>query len=687
MFKKIVGSFLALIVLGSTGCAVSKADAPENTLHQVKDEYDLPSLSWIITQNGQLTDEHYSNERFPGICSGSQSISGNFFSPVLLNELISDSLVNENDSLQKSFQAKDLIALRADLDRAGLSNGDSVTGMIREIARTAKVKKAYTGSGEIMKRLSEYDNRVRDIKKLLRDLAAISAVFDRENPAYAPAEDSLVVNLFPTWYTENISRFFGWKVFKFQRKTVLWNCFNAGDETLLTIKLMEKDLFIALCYRSANLPGPYDYNKSDLLQSPIVTAILLSQLLPARQVKPDYSASWDTIKQQIKLLDKTPYRLLCRKDLIAHARFFERSGDTSSAKRLYDGYNNIVQDSLLVKYVNKPVIAETGYIPDYLDEKVPFTIEKGGWYQVFAGGQVLAVSDYNYTPYQSDNIQLFLNRGTGSGHARNDETRVFHFNYLFNKIAGVRDERLPDSWLKNTQIRYGFSDPSDTSYVLEVGIPWREIGAGPVRKPLGMNIFIGDADLDENQRKSMLSWALRGNEAWDDANLFGILSFNPRSHPLNRKGCYSPMVAKPPKVDGSVDDIWSIVEWSAIDIPYQNKVSRFNNSGKFKSLYDSQYLYFLFMVNDNCKNKTGAITKDKCWIEDAGNGELIWKMPADTSQGYPSCTVRHRMYLKPGRYVLRYSSDGGHSVEGWYGKAPVNDIYGGVIYKAIKQDN
>ena len=663
MVRKAVGSVLALIIVVGSGCATHKADIPEKTLQQIGNEFHLSSLSWIITQNGQLNDEHYSAEGFPGICSRSGSISDVFSAPVLLNGLIADSLVNENDSPGQHLPIKDLIALPANLQQ----NADSATAIMKGIVGK-------------MGPSPEYDHAAGDLKGLLRELAGISALFDKKNPAYAPVGDSLVVNLFPTWYTTNISRFFGWNVFKFQRKTILWNCFNSGEETLLTIKFMEKDLFIALCYKSADLPGPYDYNKTDLLQSPIITALLLSQLLPDPVVKPDYRASWDSIWRPLRTYEETPYRLLYRKDLVAHARFFERSGDTAAARRLYEGYAGILRDSLLLTYLNKPVAVETGYIPDNLDERVPFTVDKGGWYQVFAGGQVLAVSDYDYTPYQYDNIQIFLNPTTGDRHARNDATRIFHFNYRFGKIAGVRDERLPDSWLRNTQIKYAFSDPSDTSYMLEMRIPWREIGSGP-KKHLGMNIFIGDSDLDENKRKSILSWAIKANEAWDSAGLFGSILFTPDTPPLHRKSYYSPAVRQPPEIDGLVDSIWADAEWSEIDIPFQNKVSRFDNSGKFKSLYDDKYLYLLFAVNDNCKNKTGVITKDKCWIEDASDGTPVWKMPADTSQGIPSCTTRHKIYLKPGKYCLRYTSDGGHSVEGWFGKPPVNDIYGGVIYK------
>lgn len=695
MSKKSFLFFLAVIALGISGCAPVKGDLPKNgpddILRQLKEEFNLPSLSWLITEKGKLTSTYYSSGDFSGICSRSQNISGIFVMPVLLNRLISDSLVNENDSLDKYFPSmpvsgsriKDLIALQADNKQSLLSDQDTVTAMMRKIIGAVKKDDGGEDLKKVREHLAGYDHAAGEVGSLFRNLSRVSSFFDEENPMYASVGDSLVANLFPSWYTENTSRFFGWNVFKFQRQTLLWNCFNFRDETLLVMKFMEKDVFISLCYRSENLPGPYDYHKRDLLQSPIALALLRSGLLPSLKARLDYKGSPDSVIQEIKPFEGTPYQILFRKDLIAHARYFQRLGDIPLARRLYEDYDKISGDSLLGKYLNRPVVAETGYIPDNFNEIVPFKVDTDGFYQVFAGGQVLPVSDYNYTPYQYDNVQVFLNSAIAGRPVRNDRTRIFHFNYRFDRIAGPRDERLPDSWLRNTKIHYAFNDPSDTSYILEARIPWQEIDSvsRPGRESIRMNIFIGDSDWEENRRESILSWALKEGEPWDSASAFGLLSFVPGTYGSNRRSYYSRRINKPPAIDGLIDEIWDQADYSDIDLPYQNKVSRFDNSGKFKSLYDYQYLYLLFVINDNCKNRTGIITRDKCWIEDAADGELIWKMPADTSQGLPSCTTEHKIHLKAGRYYLRYLSDGGHSFEGWFARPPVNDIYGGIIYK------
>jgi hypothetical protein len=48
-----------------------------------------------------------------------------------------------------------------------------------------------------------------------------------------------------------------------------------------------------------------------------------------------------------------------------------------------------------------------------------------------------------------------------------------------------------------------------------------------------------------------------------------------------------------------------------------------------------------------------------------------------------SLTVK-TITLKTGKYYLKYTSDGSHSMEKWYGKPPQNGIYGAVLYKFIE---
>jgi hypothetical protein len=121
-------------------------------------------------------------------------------------------------------------------------------------------------------------------------------------------------------------------------------------------------IFIEVSYKSLNIPGTFDYNKNDLLQSPIALALLKSYLLSPVQLHVDFKAPCQSIVLKVKDVDNTPYRLILTKDLIAHARYYRRIKNEKDANKLYNTFIQLTHDSTLEKYLDEAVIAETGYI-------------------------------------------------------------------------------------------------------------------------------------------------------------------------------------------------------------------------------------------------------------------------------------------------------------------------------------
>ncbi len=683
-------SFLSFIpvLLVFVGCTSQNSQVRllEKQISDITKEYDLTNASYLITKDGKTVTRHYTKHELQDSIG---HIIHDFSDALALDLYIKDSTLSGDSSLaqffsnvtNKGFKISDLLIVPADNFAPDIFNPHSVYKMTAALVKTAYDKRHSKTTSDFINQF-ENINSSNDAKILLTTLADLSTYFDENYTVYAPVRDSFISNLFPTWYTENKSLFFGWKILKLQNHTILWNCFNKNSQTVLLMKFMDEDIFAGISYDSKTLPTPYDYDNEDLLQSPIAVSFVKSVLMPpALNVQINYKAPWKGIEEQMRQFKDSPYRLLETKDLISHARYYDRSGDKKSANKLYNGYLRLTGDSLLLKYLNQPLVADVGYVSNNLNTSCQFTVDKDGYYQIFAGGQVLQVSDYNSTPYQYDDVQIYLNQNTYYKPFKKDETQVFHFNYRFNKVAGMQDDRHSDNWLKNTKIRFAFSDPTDTSYILEVAIPWSEITHKGTKEKLGMNILLNDADYEENKRETILSWSTKPGKGWDDPGTYGILALGENAS-SSRQYYNSKKASNAPIIDGVSDKVWDDVLASDIKEPYFGSPSNFDNSGWFKSLYDDSCLYFLFYINDNSKNKTGLITKDKCWIERA-DGELMWKLPADTTDYMPSYSYKHRIYLRAGVYNLRYLSDKGHSFEGWFGKPPKNDIYGGVIYKAI----
>ncbi|WP_276482365.1 sugar-binding protein [Paraflavitalea pollutisoli] len=685
--------WLPLLVL-LAGCA-HHATAPNRDYHDILDrvskEYGIHDISYLITQNGRVAAEQFSSSLLDFSPATNSAIAAIFCNPLKLDVLVKDSILPGDSALKKYFhsidnkgiQVKDLVVVPADNYEPQRFCADSVYWMTDRLVQAVAKKDQYANA--FMGALDQATAHLQGHQSLLESLAQVSRLFDEKYIEYFYKADSLVANLFPTWYTENKTFFYGWKILKIQHSTILWNCFVDQERTLLLMKFMDKKVFAAIQYTAKPVPDPYSYHRDDLLQSPIALALIKPLLVPqAQQLDIDYTAAWSTIAENRKVIDNSAYRLLYNKELIARARYDEAVGDSANARKLYAGYEMLTGGSSLAAYLNEVPIAETGYISDRLNTTAAFSIDKDGNYQVFAGGQVLPVTDQYNAPYNADHVQLYFSQDDHVK-AGQDPLQVFHFNYRYNKIAGMQDDRHADSWIKASNIRFAYGDPDDTSYVLEIAIPWYEMPGKKKfnQRPVRLNVLLGDCDYEENKRESILSWATKPGERWDDPATYGVLSF--AAHPAAvRKGYASRLVSHPPVIDGQIDDVWDQVTYSGIEWPYQDRVSAYDHAGKFKSLYDESYVYFLFYVGDNCKNKTGVITKDKCWIEEAATNQLIWKMPADTTRYAPSYSMEAKIYLKAGKYKLRYYSDKGHSTEGWYAAPPQHDVYGGIIYPLKK---
>lgn len=613
-----------LPVLCLYACTNNHSHPAVQVVEQVAKAYELQQLSYCISQYGEMIAEQYDGnaiEKEDGLFAATAQ---RFTGPIALYELIRSRAVRGDSALEKDLRIKDLVFTPANLK----ITASAIPQMISKL--TAK------------ERIMDGKSPGHDTRSLFRYLHSLNTFFDQKNIEFAPITDTLIESIHPTWYTRNLSGFFGWSVFKWQHQTILWHCIMNGDNTVLLMKWMNKKLFAAVSYCSSKMPHPLNYNHQDPLQSPIILELIRSLY--------KNNSELDT------------------KMLIAEARFLDSKGEHQHAEALYKKILLQTGDSLLMYYLNEPVIVETGSVSDNMNAQIPFHLDSTMDIQIFAGGQQMHVNDHNYAPYQYDNVQVFFGQNTTSA----KRLQVFEFNYRYNRIAGPRDERLPDSWLKKTNVKYVFSDPSDTTYTLEVAIPWSEIPGGKPQsgRCVRSNIFIGDSDWEENRRTSVLSWMVKRGQAWNDIDAFGRL-------------CMDGGTTQAPQIDGMEDEVWNTALRQPVAEQFDGNPTPKGSAGWFKTLYDDWNMYFLFNVADKCKNLTGIVLKDKCCIVNAITGEIVWKLSATNNPSIIVSEVK-QVHLPAGDYILQYQSDKGNSPEGWYTTPPRNGIYGAVIYRKIR---
>jgi hypothetical protein len=439
-----------------------------------------------------------------------------------------------------------------------------------------------------------------------------------------------------------------------------------------------------MAYYSNLVPAPDLYGNDDLLQSPLALAVIRSVAAPGKQPVVDFQK--DASVKPLKTLQNntgSPYNFLLIKELLANARYCDLNGNPGRAGSLYDIYKKITRNDLLVEYTNETPLAHIDYVSDNVSAQVTYQLKKDTVVRVFARGQVRIPENFNNNAFECDNIQLFFKAKNPPGGVNND-VMTYEFNYDFKKIGFSPSEHVAVKWLDSSGIVYAFSRPGDKSYALEVRIPWKELNVD--KDSIKTNILINDSDLEENKRKSGLSWIVKSGISCFDPRNFGLIKFVQRSLPPSAGVIYAKKTTVRPIIDGVTESVWDNIPYNEVNIQYINQAGRSDNAARFKTCYDNTYLYYFIYVDDNCINTLGVVTTDKCWIENAATGEVVWKMTGKFGEVNPTSEDTQKLGLKAGKYVLKYTSDDSHSFEGWYGKTPSGAFYGASVYNASETE-
>lgn len=606
-----------------------------------------------------------------------------FSTQLLLQKMIDDSLLNGARPLREliptlhtKLTLQDLVSVPANHDLPILLNPDSASRLITQVIQTAHGNPGYLSLKDFMETRFPADDG------LLERFAQLSDVFDAQYPVYAPPGQQ-IADLFPTWYTHNTVQFFGWRVFTFLNHTVLWQYFDQGDTGIFLLKFMDKGVFAAVQGPAVLPSDPLRIASGDLLRSSLVLGLAKAILIPFSYTVVDYRKplSADT-KASLARWSDSPYGFLFLEELAVHAWSNPSEYDTRIALRaLYQRYTG---DTLLAHYRTGWPRAAIQYVGNGADAGVPFALQRDTLVQIFAAGQSKVLSRFAGEAYQYDNVQIFM-FDAARRQPPAEAMRTYHFNLgFFDKVIREQYSGEPQRWIDEGVVQYAHGYPGDTVYILETKLAWEDVlGRKPfVGLSTNLNILVGDSDLDERRRKSILSWAVAPGSGWNDVSRFGWLTLVQKPMGKSMPGQVTAVYTmRPPRIDGLVDPSWETMPYTRVAHVYDGVVSdHADNAAMFKVQWDRQYLYFLFYVVDNCRNQPGIVTIDKCWIENAATGAVCWKMNADTAGMTPSFSVRQRVWLKRGTYRLRYTSDRRHSYAGWYGKPPANRLYGAEVY-------
>jgi len=671
---------LILVALILSSCTKDKntqlvSNLENNIIEDLK-TLNINSYSYIITNERKILKQEFQSTETYNF-TNSEEIIENFRAPLILKQMIDNSLINEDTLLlkyiptikDKSLKVLSLLRVPANQTELDPMRSNEITRYINSILKATHAESSIK-VGEL-----DIDNvKQLNDKDLLKTLAKLSLYFDSKNVTGRMSTDGKIPVLTPNFYARNLLYFAGWNVLKMDGHTIFWNFFTQAHKSILLIKVIDKGLFAAISYPSKGIPSPFDNNKSDVLQSPLATTILKS-LLDSTYLKKKTSNIH--LEKQLQQVKSSKLNFLYMHDLTARAKAFEGMGEIQKADSLYRLYEKYFPEAIPLKYLKQDVLAEFQYVPDNFDGKKYFELKKDTRVRLFGSGQIVYDSYIQYDLNTNDGVEIYLDMFNKKSKTLNirDNQYFYRFNYGYTTLSG--------NFFSKNDIEFAIVDPNDSVYMLEVKMPWKTLGDIKPRigEAIGLNMLILDKDLNEPWRKSTITWST--TKWWDNnPSLWGTLILSGKPVHNRQKIAYCSKTRNEIKIDGDIDNVWNKINYTPID---SCVASKFDISGGFKTLWDEQAIYFLFRVVDNVKNQAGVITIDKGWIENAATGEVTYKMTGATNTPYlPSFSTDKTFTLKAGKYFLKYSSDDGHSTEKWYGKSPQNGIYGAVLYKCVE---
>jgi hypothetical protein len=382
---------LILFALILSSCAKDKnTQLVANLENNIKEDLkalNINSYSYIITNEKQILKKEFQSSE-TDYFANSEEIIENFRAPLVLKQMIDNSLINEDTLLlkyiptinNKSLKVLSLLKVPANQIELDPMRSNEITRYINNILKVTHAESLKVSELNIdnVKQLNDKD--------LLNTLAKLSLYFDSKNVTGHMPTDSKIPVLTPNFYARNLLYFAGWNVLKMDGHTIFWNFFTQAHKSLLLIKVIDTGIFAAITYQSKNIPSPFDNNKSDLLQSPLATTILKS-LLDSTYLKEKTSNIH--LEKQLQQVKSSKLNFLYMHDLTAHAKAFEGMGEIQKADSLYRLYEKYFPEAIPLKYLKQDVLAEFQYVPDNFDGKKYFELKKDTKVRLFGSGQIL----------------------------------------------------------------------------------------------------------------------------------------------------------------------------------------------------------------------------------------------------------------------------------------------------------
>jgi len=419
----------------------------------------------------------------------------------------------------------------------------------------------------------------------------------------------------------------GWFVQFYNDKKYVWSFGQSKGNSALIIKSLSDSLTFIILANSENLNAPFNLQNGNIFDSPFASAFL-KKLIIRNDSLPSFNlqTSTDSIKKYLEMSNNSNYRDLVFNNYFSCIKISKYIKNKDKTDQLIKLYQDAFPKEIPWNYIEKTPRAEITNTGDYINIKKPFHIENDTTVQIFAVGEF--VKEMNLNPWEYDIAEIYFDiKNEKKKSFDNKFNRQYRFDYDYPDITG--------NFSTSNNIKFAQGDPSKTSYLFEIRIPWQTLDS---LKPLdglkiGYDINVGDND--GNGRKSFISWHFKNNDqAWSDASVFGTLILSSDSKGTSNDSiCISVKSKAPLNIDGKIESEWNVAPKYSLTHTASG-LNQFPDSKDlsawFRSEWDNEYLYILVEVNDNYKCVI-PITGDFGWIENEKH-DTIWNMKQSDMQ-------------------------------------------------------
>lgn len=469
----------------------------------------------------------------------------------------------------------------------------------------------------------------------------------------------------------------GWLVHLYKDKKFAWSFGQGKDYSSLIIKSLSDSLIFIVLANSPNLNEPFGLQDGNLIKSPVAN-LFLKTFVFRNDTFPNFKLNQpdSLVAKTFEKIKTSKHKGLLITDLISNIRMYEYM-DKDIEKDIYlNMYKKHLSNDVQWELLEKKPRAIIDNVGDYVKIRRNFYIDNDTVVNIYAVGEF--TKSMSQDAWQYDNVEVFLDLKNDKKTAFDISThRQYRFNYDSPDVNG--------NYSTDDNITFMQSDPSKTTYNFEIKFPWKTLGDIKPSNGLKVGFDINIIDNDNLVRDNTICWHYEKQQRpWENPSVFGTMILSSKENGTNNDSlCTSLIVGSEINIDKKIEPVWNKATIYSFTKTTSEKMPDSKDlSGKFRTMWDNENLYFLVEVTDDFKNLFG-LTSDFGWIEDEKK-DTIWEMTTSNSKyaggALTNQFVNTTLKLKKGNYTLHYATNQTNSSVLRTKTEPDMNFYGIAVY-------